>query len=206
MRVLGRVTSINVRKVLWTADVAGLEYTREDWGLPLRDPKVPEFLALNPNGQVPVIVDGQFTLWESHAIMQYLAEMAGPGVVLPQDLQLRARALQWLAWQATELGAQSGYPVHMLLRKTPGYDDPKRLEDAVRFWTGKMEILEGQLAKGDAYVAGEQFTLADIAIGLTVHRWFSVPIERRALPFVGDYYQRLLETPFGAKWMAAETP
>lgn len=206
MRVLGRVTSINVRKVLWAADVAGLQYAREDWGLPLRDPKVPEFLALNPNGQVPVIVDGAFTLWESHAIMQYLAEKAGGGVLLPQDLQLRARVLQWLAWQATELGAQAGYPVHMLLRQTPGYDDPKRLAEAVRFWTGKMAILEGQLAKGDAFVAGEQLTLADIAIGLTVHRWFSVPIERPALPFVGEYYQRLLETPFGAKWMAVETP
>ena len=64
MKVLGRITSINVRKVLWALDELGLPYEREDWGLPLRDPKVPEYLALNPNGQIPVLIDGDFSMWE----------------------------------------------------------------------------------------------------------------------------------------------
>ena len=73
LKVLGRVTSINVRKVLWLADELGLTCEREDWGLPIRDPKVPEFLALNPNGQVPVLIEDGFVLWESSAITRYLA-------------------------------------------------------------------------------------------------------------------------------------
>src|SRR5688500_7971338 len=77
LRVLGRATSINVRKVLWALEELGLAYEREDWGMPVRDPNVPEFLALNPNGQVPVLVEGDFVLWESNAILTYLAEREG---------------------------------------------------------------------------------------------------------------------------------
>ena len=77
LRILGRVTSSNVRKVLWTADLCGIDYEHEVWGQPHRDPKVREFLALNPNGTVPVIVDGPLVLWESNAIVRYLAESRG---------------------------------------------------------------------------------------------------------------------------------
>ena len=94
LRVLGRVTSINVRKVLWALDELGLAYEREDWGLPIRDPKVPEFLALNPNGQVPVLIDGDFSMWESNAILVYLAECYGRGALLSDDVQTRAVTLQ----------------------------------------------------------------------------------------------------------------
>ena len=83
LKVLGRVTSINVRKVLWTADELGLAYEREDWGMPMRDPHTPEFLALNPNGLVPVLRDGDFVLWESHPIIRYFAEKAGRDRLMP---------------------------------------------------------------------------------------------------------------------------
>ena len=122
LKVLGRVTSINVRKVLWALDELDLAYDREDWGLPLRDPKVPEFLALNPNGQVPVLTEGDFVLWESNAILVYLAEREGG--LLPEQLELRALALQWLGWQASEFNESWGYAVRALIRKLPGYDDP----------------------------------------------------------------------------------
>ena len=85
LKILGRMTSINVRKVLWGADELGLSYDREDWGMPIRDPKVPEFLALNPNGQVPVLLDDGFVLWESNAILSYLADKDGRGTLLPAD-------------------------------------------------------------------------------------------------------------------------
>jgi glutathione S-transferase len=115
LRILGRVTSINVRKVLWALDELGLAYGREDWGMPVRDPKVPEFLALNPNGQVPVLVENQFVLWESNAILIYLAEREGQ--LLPEQLELRALALQWLGWQAAELNPPWGYAVNALIRR-----------------------------------------------------------------------------------------
>lgn len=204
LQILGRVTSINVRKVLWALDELNLRYEREDWGMPIRDPKVPEFLALNPNGQVPVFVENGFVLWESNAILVYLAEREG--MLLPQHLESRALALQWLGWQATELNAPWGYAVNALIRQTPGYDDPDKIADSMRGWAAKMEILEGHLARGTPFVAGDEFTVADIALALSVHRWMSVPAEKPVFGAVGAYYGRMMSREAGARWMGADTP
>ncbi len=204
LRVLGRVTSINVRKVLWALDELGLAWEREDWGLPLRDPKVPEFLDLNPNGQVPVVIEGDFVLWESNAILIYLAEREGG--LLPEQLELRALALQWLGWQASELNPPWGYAVNALIRKTPGYDDPARVADSMARWTVKMDILEAALAGAKTGYIGAGFSIADIALGLSVHRWMSIAVEKKELPAVADYYERLMSREAGARWMAPETP
>ena len=204
LKVLGRVTSINVRKVLWALDELGLGYEREDWGLPLRDPKVPEFLALNPNAQVPVVIEGEFVLWESNAILIYLAEREGQ--LLPEQLELRALALQWLGWQASELNPPWGYAVNALIRKTPGYDDPARIADSMARWSAKMEILEAALAGASTGYIGAGFSIADIALGLSVHRWMSISAEKKEFPAVADYYERLMSREAGARWMAPETP
>lgn len=204
LKVLGRVSSINVRKVLWALDELGLGYEREDWGLPLRDPKVPEFLALNPNGQVPVMVEGEFVLWESNAILIYLAQREGQ--LLPEQLELRALALQWLGWQASELNPPWGYAVNALIRKTPGYDDPARIADSMARWSAKMEILEAALAGASTGYIGAGFSIADIALGLSVHRWMSISAEKKEFPAVADYYERLMSREAGARWMAPETP
>lgn len=204
LKILGRVTSINVRKVLWALDELNLRYEREDWGLPIRDPKVTEFLALNPNGQVPVFIENGFVLWESNAILIYLAEREG--VLLPQHLESRALALQWLTWQATELNPPWGYALNALVRKTPGYDDPARIAESLRKWGAKMAILEAQLAKGMPFVSGDEFTIADIALALSVHRWMSVPADKPAFPCVEDYYQRMMSREAGERWMGPATP
>lgn len=204
LKVLGRVTSINVRKVLWALDELGLGYEREDWGLPLRDPKVPEFLALNPNAQVPVVIEGEFVLWESNAILIYLAEREGQ--LLPEQLELRALALQWLGWQASELNPPWGYAVNALIRKTPGYDDPARIADSMARWSVKMEILEAALAGVSTGYIGAGFSIADIALGLSVHRWMSISAERKEFPAVAEYYERLMSREAGARWMGPETP
>lgn len=204
LKILGRVTSINVRKVLWALDELGLGYEREDWGLPLRDPKVPEFLALNPNGQVPVLIEGTFVLWESNAILIYLAEREGG--LLPDQLELRALALQWLGWQASELNPPWGYAVNALIRKTPGYDDPARIADSMARWGEKMDILEAALRGSNTGYIGAGFSIADIALGLSVHRWMRIPVEKKELPTVAEYYDRLLSREAGARWMGPETP
>jgi glutathione S-transferase len=206
MRVLGRVTSINVRKVLWALDELGIGYEREDWGLPIRDPKVPEFLALNPNGQVPVLIDDDFSMWESNAILVYLAESHGKGVLLSDQVQTRAVTLQWLGWQVSDLNPAWMYAVLALQRKVPGYDNAERIAESLTRWTARMEILEAELAKGRAFIAGEGFSIADIALGLSIHRWFRLPAEKKALPAVEAYYQRLMSRETGARWMSAETP
>ena len=206
MRVLGRITSINVRKVLWALDELGLAYDREDWGLPIRDPKVPEFLALNPNGQVPVLIDGDFSMWESNAILVYLAERYGMGVLLPDDIQTRAIALQWLGWQVSDLNPAWMYAVLALQRKVPGYDNAERIAESLTRWTARMDILEAELAKGRPFIAGDSFSIADIAMGLSIHRWFCLPAEKKAMPATEDYYRRLMAREAGARWMSAETP
>lgn len=204
LKVLGRVTSINVRKVLWALDALELTYDREDWGLPIRDPKVPAFLVLNPNGQIPVLVENGFVLWESNAILIYLAEREGK--LLPRQLEPRALALQWLGWQASELNPAWGYAVNALIRKTAGYDDPDKIADSMLRWGAKMEILEAHLAQGRTFVAGDDFTIADIALGLSVHRWMSIRAEKAELPAVAAYYERLMSREAGARWMGKETP
>jgi glutathione S-transferase len=203
LRVLGRITSINVRKVLWALDELGLTYEREDWGLPLRDPKVPEFLRLNPNGQVPVLIDDDFVLSESNAILVYLSEREG-GRLLPTAIRTRALALQWLSWQGTELGTTWRYAFLALGRRVPGHDDAGKIAASLAQWTPKMQILEGQLETSGDFVCGGEFTIADIVLGLSVHRWFLTDFDRPDLPAVGAYYERLRSRPAGARYMTKE--
>ena len=204
LKVLGRTTSINVRKVTWLLDELGVAYDREDWGLPLRDPRAPEFLALNPNAQVPVLIDDGFVLWESNAIMRYLA--AQHEQFLPTDLEGRALVDQWLYWQLGELNPQWGYAVYHYLRKNPAYGDPARIADSLSKWMSKLAVLEGKLER-QSHVAGDDFTIADIAIALSTHRWLSTPIpDRRAFPAIEDHYRRMQARPAGAAWMTDATP
>lgn len=205
LTILGRVTSINVRKVMWTADLIGLAYENEIWGLPHRDPREAEFLKLNPNAQVPVIVDGGFVLWESGAIMRYLAERHRSGL-FPTDPRERARVDQWMTWQATELNPPWMYAVMALLRRNPAYADPERIADSLARWMIGMRILEGHLAQEGRYVANDRMSLADIAIALSTHRWVSTPFDKPALPAVMAHYEALKRTAEGRKYMGEGTP
>ena len=202
VRILGRVTSINVRKVRWAADLMGIGYTTEVWGLPDRDPKVPEFLALNPNGQVPVMIEDGFVLWESNAVMRYFAETR-QSPLLPTAPQDRALVDQWLTWQATELNPAWVYSVMALLRKNPAYGDAERIEESIKRWTRMMEILEAQLQRSGTFVVGSALSLADIALALSTHRWMSMPIDRPPFPATEAHYDRLKATPEGADYFGA---
>ena len=187
LRILGRITSINARKVLWAADEMGLQYEHEVWGRPHRDPKVPEFLKMNPNGLVPVIIDDGFVLWESNAILRYLADKTGSDL-LPADARERAVVDQWLTWMVSELNPSWAYIVPAKLRGDPPNPDPDRLAEAAAKWTKAMGILEGHLARTNGHVANGRFSLADIAIGLAAHRWESVAFEDKPdLVAVGAY-------------------
>ena len=205
LKILGRVTSINVRKVRWTADLIGIDYETEDWGLPNRDPNVPEFLALNPNALVPVIVDDGFVLWESNAIMRYLAESRRSGL-WPVAVQERGLVDQWLSWQVSELNAQWGYAVQALLRKNPAFTDEQRIADSIRNWSAKMQMLEAQLQKGGGFAANGRLSIADIGLALSSHRWFSTPFDHPDLPAVREHYERLQFTDEGRKYMGQGTP
>ena len=195
MRVLGRTSSLNVRKVLWTLDEIGIEYHREDWGGSFKSTKSPEFLALNPNALIPVIEDENGVLWESNTICRYLAAKAGRDDLLPDDPRRRAVVEQWMDWQATELNNAWSYAFLALVRENPAYQDPAKIEASLAEWDRMMEILDGHLASDGPYIAGDEFTLADIVLGLSVHRWRMTPHAMPDLGEVLDYYERLCQRP-----------
>jgi len=196
LKILGKASSINVRKVLWTCDEIGLAFQREDWGSGFRDTTTPDFLRLNPNGLVPVIVDDDLVLWESHAIIRYLATRYGTPDLLPSEPRERARIEMWMDWQATEFNNSWRYAFQALVRKNPAFDDATELRASLRAWARNIAILDAQLARTNQFVAGDRFTLADIPIGLAVNRWFMTPIaDRPSCPAVRRYYERLATRP-----------
>lgn len=200
LKILGRTSSLNVRKVLWTCDELGLAYEREDWGTGFASTKSPEFLALNPNGLVPVLIDEQGALYESNTICRYLASRYGGGHLLPVEPRGRAVVEQWMDWQATTLNPTWVYAFLALGRPTAGYDDPTRIAASVEAWNAAMAILDQRLAETGAHAAGHDFTLADVVLGVSVHRWMRTPMERANLPAVEAYYARLRERPAFGSW------
>lgn len=197
LRVLGKASSINVRKVLWTADEIGLAFAREDWGSGFRPLDEPTFLALNPNALVPVLVDGDLVLWESNTIVRYLAAEYGSRTsLLPATPRARAEVEKWMDWQATELNGAWRYAFMALVRQSPAHRGEAEIAGSVRDWGAKMRLLDGQLAATGAYVTGPHFTVADVVLGLSVHRWFMTPIASRPeLAAVTAYYERLSTRP-----------
>jgi len=195
LQILGKATSINVRKVLWLCVEMKLAYELEQWGSGFRSTDVPDFRALNPNALIPVIKDEAFVLWESNAICRYLAAKHGRSDLLPVDLKARAQVEQWMDWQVTELNNSWRYAFMALVRQSPAHKDPEAIATSVKNWNRHMRILEDQLARTGAYATGGNFTLADIVLGLSTHRWFMTPLERPDLPAVTAYYERLGQRP-----------
>jgi len=193
MRILGKASSINVRKVLWTCEELGLRYEQEQYGSGFMPTDTPAFRALNPNALVPVLRDDDFVLWESNTICRYLAVREGRTDLLPQAAQERARVEQWMDWQATELNDAWRYAFMALVRKSPAHRDPAAIATSAAAWNRRMSIVDAQLSRTGAYMTGEAFTLADVVVGLSTHRWFMTPIERPRLAAVEAYYERLGE-------------
>lgn len=193
LKILGKASSINVRKVLWTCAEIGLPFEREDWGSGFQPTSNPAFLALNPNAMVPVIQDGDFVLWESHSIIRYLASQYGGQQLYPAEPRLRARVDQWMDWQATDLNRSWSYAFMALARQSPAHRDRAAIEASCRDWARFMEILDQRLEQAGGHVAGPAFSLADIPVGLSVNRWFHTPFEKPTLPAVAAYYDRLAE-------------
>ena len=195
LKLLGKSSSINVRKVLWLCAEMQLAIEHEEWGAGFRSTQTAEFLALNPNAMVPVIQDGPFVLWESNTICRYLASREGRVDLLPAMPADRARVEQWMDWQATELNNAWRYAFMSRVRKSPAHADATLLSASVAEWNRHMAMLDAQLAKTNAYAAGDAFTLADIVLGLSANRWLMTPMERPALPALAAWFERLSQRP-----------
>jgi len=206
LQILGKASSINVRKVLWTCAELDLEFTREDWGSGFRATSTPAFLALNPNAMVPVIRDGDFTLWESNTIIRYLANRENAANLYPTAAFARARVDQWMDWQATDLNKSWTYAFLALTRRLPGYQDPEQIAQSSTAWARHMAIIEGQLERTGSFIAGASFTLADIPIGLSVNRWLETPLAHEGFPATLAYMERMGKRPGFADYCRNGTP
>ena len=195
LKVLGKPASINVCKVMWLCAELGLDPEREFWGAGHRATDDAAFRALNPNAMVPVLIDGDFVLWESNAICRYLAQRASRDDLLPTDPRARALVEQWMDWQIAELNPAWRYAFMALVRNSPEHRDTAAIAASVAQWNRCMQVLDGQLARTGMHVAGATFTLADIVIGLSTLRWLSTPIERPPLAHVAAYVERLRTRP-----------
>jgi glutathione S-transferase len=191
LQILGRTSSINVRKVLWTCAELALPFQQEDWGSGFRATNVPEFLALNPNAMVPVIKDGELVLWESNSIIRYLAGRYHGESLYPVEPGERARCDQWIDWQASELNRSWSYAFLALVRHSPAHQDPQQIDLSCANWARHMAMIEGQLRKTGAFIAGDAFSLADIPIALSINRWLETPLQHGELPAVAAYMARL---------------
>lgn len=191
LKILGKTSSINVRKVLWTCEELQLNYEHEEWGSGFQSTETDAFKALNPNALVPVLLDGDFVLWESNTICRYLASQHRNLKLLPEDPKPRALVEQWMDWQLTELNNSWRYAFMHLVRKSPAYVDAAAAANSINGWNQQMHILDSALDKTAQYITGVEFTLADIVLGLSINRWQMTPMQRPELPAVAAYYKKL---------------
>jgi len=194
LKIWGRKNSINVMKVLWACDELGLAYQRVDVGGAFGGTREPEYLSMNPNARVPTIEDEGLVLWESNAIVRYLAVTYGHPGLLPAENHARWIAEQWMDWQQTTLHPPATKLFWELIRTAPEDRDPEGIEAARQSCGEAWTLLDEALAKSD-YLAGAEFSMADIPLGAAAFRWFAFGIERPATPNVRAWYERLRQRP-----------
>lgn len=198
----GRANSVNVMKVLWLLDELALPFHRIDAGGAFGRTTDPDYLAMNPNATVPTLVmPNGWSLWESNAILRYLCRtQPGGNAFYPEAPEARADVERWMDWQLASLGEPMRVLFWTFVRTPEAERDmaavAKALSQANRLWG----MLEAQLATRD-YPAGP-FSIADMALGGFLHRWFSLPIERAEMPRLRAWYERLLERPAYRKHVA----
>ena len=189
LRVWGRVNSVNVKKALWVIEELGLKYERIDAGMQFGVVQTPEYKRMNPNSLVPTIDDDGFVLWESHAIVRYLAAKHGAGTLWPADLKQRADSDRWMDWAYT-FQAQFRTVFWGLVRTPPEKRDMKAIEEARKKCGELLAIPDAALANRP-YFAGNSLTIGDIPLGCHVHLWMRLPIERPAHPNLQRWFDRL---------------
>ncbi|WP_353475886.1 glutathione S-transferase family protein (plasmid) [Salipiger sp. H15] len=194
MKLLGRRTSVNVQKVAWTLAELGVDHETVEMGGVFGGLDTPEYRALNPIGKVPTLIDGGLCVWESNAIVRYLAGAYGEGGFGGQDIAGRTRADIWMEWFQNNVYAAFTSVFHNTVRLPPSQRDPAARAAGLGVVTEAFRLLEARLSEGD-FLAGDRLTMGDIPAGSALFRYYTMEIERPELPALAEYYARLCERP-----------
>lgn len=171
----GRHSSVNVQKVVWALEEPELGYEHVPLGGKHGGNREPAYLAMNPNGLVPTLRDGDLVIWESHAIIRYLAGAYGADTLFPSDPRERAPVDQWTDWTATTF-QPAWIEVFWLLVRTPAdQQDPAAIEKAVAATARCLAIMDDRLS-ASPFLGGTRLTYADIAAGAAMYRWATMPV------------------------------
>lgn len=187
LTIWGRLNSHNVKKVVWLADELGLSFVRHDVGGQFGMDAA--YRALNPNALIPTIEDGDVSLWESNAILRYLAAAHGGDGWWPADPAARANGDKWMDWQFSLADAQRDLFVN-LVRKKPEERDPAAITASALKAGAAMRIVDEQLSR-QPWLSGETLGIGDIPVGVYAHTFYTLDIDRPDLPHLRAWYERL---------------
>jgi glutathione S-transferase len=190
LKIWGRMSSINVKKVVWTAQELGLDFQRTEAGGLFGVVKTPEYMQMNPNSLVPVIEDDDYVLWESNVIVRYLSAKYASGTMYPTELRERFDAERWMDWQQTTLNPVSRPGFWQLVRTPPEQRNPDVIAESNAAVEALMFTLDMHLAHRE-FMVGHRFTVADIPLACEVHRWFGLPQPRQSRPHLERWYDGL---------------
>ncbi|WGR96131.1 glutathione S-transferase [Bradyrhizobium sp. ISRA443] len=195
LTIWGRANSVNVQKVLWCLAELDLPYQRIDAGMQFGKNDQPEYLAMNPNGRIPTLVDGDYVLWESNSVMRYLCMAYGQGSpIYPQAPKTRAAVDRWLDWSLSTMQPADRPVFWALVRTPPEKRDMVQIQKDVDAEGVVWRVVEAQVASR-RFIEGDQFTIADIALGVFARRWLGVEgVVKPKLPnlerWFGEFGQR----------------
>ncbi|MRD49403.1 glutathione S-transferase [Caenimonas koreensis DSM 17982] len=192
LKIWGRLSSINVRKVVLAAQWLGIPFERVDAGGQYGIVTTDAYRAINPNSLVPLIDDDGFTLYESNVIVRYLCAKHSAGGLYPATLQARFDAERWMDWQQTTLNPAGRTAFVQLIRVAPDKRDATAIAQSVAATEPLLDMLEATLSK-QPHISGEQFTMADIPIACEIHRWQGLPLEHKTRPALAQWYHQILD-------------
>jgi glutathione S-transferase len=203
IKIWGRNTSSNVQKVMWAIEEIGLPHERIDIGGPFGKNREAAYLAMNPNGLVPTLEeDDGFVLWESNAIVRYLAAKHGARMLEPADARARARASAWMDWQLSVLGPAITPCFVGMVRTPPERRDYAAIEESKKKTTEAVAILDDELAKR-AFLAGEAFSYGDIPSAVMANRYRALVPERPAFKHFERWFAAVAARPAFKNQVAA---
>jgi len=199
MKIWGRRNSTNVKKVLWCAEELGIQYEQIDAGGAFGKVSEPEYRALNPNGLIPTVQeDDGFVLWESNAIIRYLAVEYGNSSLYPEKARQRACIDQWMDWGSSSIAPPYRDIFVNLIRTPADKRNLQAVESGMKRCEQLFEIADKALDK-QAYFGSDTFSIADISIGPYIYAWLELPIQRPRYAHLLSWYERLKNRPAFAK-------